>query len=673
MLERSLRRIDSIINSMTGLGGVNDKGARARPALRTALSTEELTSLYRTNGYARRIIDSVPADATRKGWRIDDETGDPDPLADEEQRLAVRQRLREAQQWGRLYGGAIVLMVTEDDIPDEHRRQPAKWLAEPLDLKRVKRVTNLVVLSCPYEATPEAYEPDVRSPSFRNALRWRLSPSSAAGVLHLSDAAIVHASRVLYFAGAELPPHMRYQNGGIDESILEAMWDQVRNLTSVEQGAATLAQEFKVNVLKIDGLAEKSTSDQAALFDLRMKAMAQSLGLLNMVIVGEGEQFGSQGASVTGMKELSEIARGGLCAVTGMPATKLFGEAPGGLNADGESQEGNWTDVIRAYQVDRMQEPITRLSRVLYAQQMGPTKGIEPKHWKVEFNPLDEPTETEKAALRKMHAETDAIVVQAGILPPEHIAASRYGDKGYQHELLPYEVPDEAETDRLLQEARAQAAAEEAAAGGAPGAPGARGTPRGDAWRDTAVFSFHVPESLHDAWQAAANAAGLCLDMPMDPADGVPHVTVLYVGDVVMREMMAVKGGAEVTATAARPMALRTKPGISVFPPGPDGTPIVLEIESAELDALNEQLLRRVADLVSKPQFPEYRAHITLGYYPGVPDEKMVAALAAARPPLISWTAERLLMFLGRDLSASIPLGPPPHPLDLGVPPGATP
>lgn len=474
-LSRMARRADSILNSLSGLGGAYDKGTTARPdTTRFPLNFAELTTLYRFNGYAQRFIDIVPADATRKGWKVIDDTDQADLMQGETDRLLVVERFREALQWARLYGGATILIVVDEVIPPELVDNPRAVLQRPLDPASLRAVLNLVVLD-PSEAQPFNYEGNPRSRRFREPRTWMVSPNAHALESGMAGGQIVHHSRILYFPGRRLPNSIRLTNRGFDDSVLDSVWDAIRNKTSIDQAAANLAQELKLNVLKIEGLANLNTSDQADLFTLRMKAIAQSKSLINTILVGEGEEFQTTATTFTGFDQLDSNAKEALAAAVGMPITLLFGEAPSGLNTDGESGRSMWANVIASYQADRLREPLDYLYTLLYAAELGPTGGMEPESWSVEFNSLDELTTKQRADIELLHAQADAIRVQTAILPADHIARSRYGAKGYQDELLPYDV--DAEEAAQLAEAEAQIAKLAAAGASTPGAPGAGGTP----------------------------------------------------------------------------------------------------------------------------------------------------------------------------------------------------
>ncbi len=429
--EAAATRMDSIANSLSGLGGENDKGTAARPSARHALSMSELSILWQQNGYAKRYVALPASDATRKGAKIVDETTDAQPMSDEDRRLNVWAHVGEADTWARLYGGSILVPTLEEDIPAAYASRPAEWLRQPLDLTRIRRVKSLVVYDR-WQATPFDFDRNVSSPRFREASMWSLP-----------DGKIVHASRVIYFAGARLPPTLRETNGGFDDSVLEGPWDKLRNKESIDQGAALLAQELKLNVVSVDGLADAGTNDQAAAFSTRMRLLAAGKSLLNLIVLGKGETFQTLATPISGFKELDENAMGALCAVTGFPRTKLFGESPGGLQASGEGQAQLWAILVSAHQNDDLREPCTRLYTILYAQKQGPTQGVIPAKWRLEWLPLDEPSGKVLAETREVVARTDQTYIDAGVYTAEDVARSRFGKKGWQPDILPVHAPVE--------------------------------------------------------------------------------------------------------------------------------------------------------------------------------------------------------------------------------------
>ncbi len=480
--------IDSaaIANLLTGLGGDADKGAAARPHLgRLRLTDTELTSLYLNGGIAQRILRLIPIEMTRKAWTINDDLDDPDALADTDKRLKTRSNIRDVVTWARTYGSAVILMVTEEEQPRtigaraEVRNNPGLLLREPLDPRRLIRVKALQVFDA-LEATPLTYQGDISDPGYRDPLIWNLSPSAVGVSMTHSPHAQVHASRILHFRGVPRPPSFRLGgirgslsvagNNALDDSILHAVWDEVRNLSQTMAGGAVLAQEIRENVLKVGGLDGMATSDQKAQVEARISFMAMAKSLLGIVLLGQDDEFTSKVNSPTGFAELSGEAQAMLSAATGIPQTILFGHTPAGLSTDNESGRQTFDRLISGEQ-EEIRPQLERIYSLIFASKEGPTKGEIPETWALEFLPLDEMSEKEKADTRKVVADADVLYIDRGVISPQRIEESRFGDKGYQLELLPPDDDvDGVDFDQAAAEAEEETGGVVESAGGAEGA-----------------------------------------------------------------------------------------------------------------------------------------------------------------------------------------------------------
>lgn len=439
LVSRVSRRLDTIRNTMTGMG--EDKVQAGRPDMfRLPLSYTELQAEWRFGGISRRFVEVMPNDATRKGWRLLEGDGEPIDMIDEDKRLQVRSRTKDADTWGRLYGGAWLLLVVEEPLfPGVPM---AAQLEQPLDLSRIDRLLNLVVLDR-VEATAVAFEPDPREISFREPSMYHVTPRSVFSGESQERIAVggqrVHASRMIYFHGAKLPPQLRFANRGIDDSVLQSVWDQVRNMDTVGHSLAALSVEMRIAALKMENAEDLQASDQEAYFRTRMRIFAESKSVLNAILLAAGESYEHHTGTVAGMEEIAATTRQALQAVTGMPEQLWIGNAPGGLSTDGESHRNLWANVIASYQVTKLQPPLERLYEVIFAAKKGPWGGVAPDGWHIEFNPLDELTQAGEADLRLKTAQTDEVYVSIGVLPADHITKGRFGKRGWQQDLPPVE------------------------------------------------------------------------------------------------------------------------------------------------------------------------------------------------------------------------------------------
>lgn len=637
---------DSIINLLSGLGTTGDPGAAGEP--NTMLPAQRLTpakieALWRDSALARRIVAIVPDDATKKGWHIEDESVDVSPLADEDERLQIIARVKEAWTWGRRDGGAHVLMVLDEDVPPRFRQNVQAWLAEPIDLARVRAVRNLVVLER-WEASVAEWDDDPTSPHFRGVRVWNVHAQS-------SDVSLmgvrVHRSRLLYFGGAPLSPRERRSNGGYDDSILQSCWASLRNKLSIGKVGATAAQQLYFMVMKLGKYEGQAVGDQAALTAQKLRTFATGRSQLNVGIVDANDDVSIIGAPISGFAELHEAAKDDLAGDTAIPMVRLFGQAPGGLNTDGNSQHETWADVNEAHQEAHLREPLTRLYTVLYAAKQGPAKGAIPKKWRVVFEPLRQLSQKEKAEVRKLHAETDAIYIDAQVMTPDHVAASRFSDDGYSDEILAVDLADlEAAAEEQAAEAEAQLEVE--LARGQRG-PVGQGGQREDAAEDSAALLVPLPDDALVAWREARAAAEKIVGA-MSTEDE-PHVTVLFLGrgdfDLQMIQALTVDALERVTT---HPVAFAR---VEVFPTRDGRTPIVLGLDWGPFRALNDALLRALAPHVTAAQFPEFRAHATLGYVERALTEGEKADLVELKPGTDSWLPSRVQLRYGGGLVAT--------------------
>jgi len=642
----SAARLDAIYNPISRLGGSSDKGAAALPdTSRVPLELAHLDVLYRYSAYGRRVVDIVPDEETRRGWRIVDGTQRVDALAEEEKRLHLSTAINRARKWARHAGGSLILMVTEED-PNALARTPAEQLRLPLDLSKVKRLLNLLVIDRT-EASPATWDGDVTSPTFGEPLTWWISPGTSgmvtSGGRSMAGGTLVHRSRVLTFAGRRLPRRLRLQSGGWDDSVLESCWDAIRHLTSVDQGAALIAQEWQIKVLKVKGLAGLQAGDQSVAFYTKLQQMATSMSMLNMSVLDQDEDLTSLASTTTGFEELSAHARTELATAADMPQVLLFGEAPSGLNTDGESWRRHHAQSIAASQETELRDPLERIYTVLYAQTEGPTRGREPARWDLVFEPLEQLTETERAEIRLTIAQTDAAYVSSGVLDPEHVAKSRFGRDGWSDDILPVTATEgagvEAEAAAALDRARALLDA----------------PARTDAGDVEAWVCLPVPDGALPML-AQLRATAEAITGPLEQR-GEPHVTLLFVGALPVPLLPELVEAVEETIedTAPARLSLVAVRALGDGEPGA-AVPVVVEVDGWEIGRINEALLRRCAHLVTEPQHGRFIAHVTLGWAASLTADQRGRLGEVAVPRDVTWTAARVEVRHGGIVAMTIPL-----------------
>lgn len=428
-------RADSLLNDLTQLGGTYDKGARARPNPNVQLLTrQELEVLYVLNHWAQRAVNQLPLNATRRGWEVEDESEETRLLESEERRLQIRARFREADLSARLYRRAAILIVTPERGAD---------LRQPLSPDYAGGITNLVVLD-DAEINPSTWDGDPASPTYRQPETWFVTPYSAAATSTLSGGTVVHASRLIVLHGGVWPEVLLRDRSWQGYSVLQTAWDAIRNKTSVGQSGAVIAQELSESVFKIRGLMDTATGAQASGLASRLKSTLRAKGVLGALFLDAEDSYEVAGRSATGYVDIDEGAARDLCAALNMPAVLLFGEAPAGFNTDGESWRRKWAGQVLDHQELVYRPGLERIYQLLL--NASPER---PERWRLEFLPVEQPTEAEEAAHRKVIADTDAIYLDRGVLSPEHVARSRFSEAGWSDTILPVE-PDETAEELAL-------------------------------------------------------------------------------------------------------------------------------------------------------------------------------------------------------------------------------
>lgn len=107
----------------TGAFMPNQLEATNYPMTRFTRDWQTINSLYRSHWVVRRIIDTIPEDMTKNGYKIISQI-DPDKMRAIEtvfRRTSTYKNLLLGLKWGRLYGGAggLIIIDGQEDALDQ--------------------------------------------------------------------------------------------------------------------------------------------------------------------------------------------------------------------------------------------------------------------------------------------------------------------------------------------------------------------------------------------------------------------------------------------------------------------------------------------------------------------------------------------------------------------------
>lgn len=403
---------DGWANFITGLGiPGRDKAAGGGYLGCYNWNAREYDGVYRGDGLTKRIIDVVATEMVRQGWQID---GNVDGSVNEYiDKLYGVVALTDLIRWARLYGGAIMIMGIADGRP----------LDEPVNESDIRNIRWLRVYDR-YQASPNigalCYD--------MNDVNYGYPDIYLVNDYTTGQTFTVHHSRVLRMDWSLLPPRDRMNNQGWGESAITSIWQDIRNYGTTFANMANIVQDFVNTVLKIPGLSIALTNkcaESGIINRINYANMMKSVN--NMTVIDAQESIEKLSTNVTGLSEILDRFMLSVCSVTGIPATILFGRSPAGFNSSGDSEIRNYYDMIKNYQENKLKPCLEKLVRYIFLAKDGPTNGIEPNNWNINFVPLWQNTEEQEANIRRTVAETDAIYIDRGVLDPIEVAESRFG------------------------------------------------------------------------------------------------------------------------------------------------------------------------------------------------------------------------------------------------------
>lgn len=419
-------------NSVQGYGTVADGASAWVWSPPREPSIEELTDLYLHESIARKAVDAVIEDALRQGFSI----GTDQALSDAWLKKAnkawdFQELVFRTLSESRLYGGVGLLPVVSDGAEDMTMPLRLRTVGEVRAFHRIAPDRAQVV---EHEVDPEAY-------NYTAPLYWNVSLHARGGVgAYLPKVHHTRFKQVLgghYTERALRDGRTRYPDW--PPSVLTGVMQGLQRYRAAMAAMASLLGQASQGVYKIQNLNKKLLSSAENASELRAWMQIQNLmrSAVNAITLDAGgdhgpeESFERVEASVQGVSELIDRFAVEVAEALGMPVTKLFGRAPGGLNTDDESGRRAWYDHVRHYQEQKATPLIEWLvSLVSQDPRVGPAPSGEiewPSLW--QFSPMEE------AQARLTTAQSDAVYLQYRVVEPEDVRVIRAQPDGWRLDL----------------------------------------------------------------------------------------------------------------------------------------------------------------------------------------------------------------------------------------------
>lgn len=427
-----------------------------------------LESAYSTSWIVGKAVDAPAEDMTKAGIVLNS-TLDPEQAAQmyaAYDDLILGQGMADGIRWGRLYGGAINLMMIDgqdvstplnlDSIGQGQFRGLRtfdRWVAYP-DL------TELVSEQGPDWGLPKFY---IVEPNISLGVEKRLK---------------IHYSRVQRFVGNPIPWRRKMIENLWGASICERLWDRLLAFDSASAGAAQLVYKAHLRTVKVKDYRNLIAAG-GKMFDAviaQFEHMRRFQTIEGLTVMDMEDEFEAHSYSFAGLDDILTQFGDQVCGAIEVPRVRMFGESPGGLNSDGESAMRTYYDDTAKKQNTTLRRPTQLVLDVLARSVLG---AAPPEGFGFSFAPLGQMTAEAKAEVAKVTTEAVAAAYDSGMITAQ-VAAKELRESSRTTgiftnitdediDAMEDEIPDPIETAEAM--AKATAVDDASQPGGAPKKP----------------------------------------------------------------------------------------------------------------------------------------------------------------------------------------------------------
>ena len=348
---------------------------------------------------------SRPAeDALRHGYKI--VTADGDKLPEEALRILkradkahkLRQKMFRYIRMGRIFGLAIGVFHIESRDPKFYEYPFNPESVTPGSYKGVSLVE-------PYWCVPQIEHrtaADPADPHFYEPTWWKIG----ARLFHRSHLCVYRQDEVSDI----LKPAYFYGGIPIPQKILERVYAAERTANE----APALAMNKRTTVFKTD--ADRAFANFGE-FTRKMQDWIQFRDNHSIKIADkEAEDLQQFDTTLTDFDTAMMSQYQLVAAAAEIPATKLLGTTPKGFNATGEYEEASYHETLESIQEHYATPFLERHHQLVML-----SEGMRDVETAIAWNPVDSPTAKEYAEIRKINAETDVMLADAGVLEATEI------------------------------------------------------------------------------------------------------------------------------------------------------------------------------------------------------------------------------------------------------------
>lgn len=325
-----------------------------------------LSELYVENGLIQTIIDLPVDDGFRGGIEISS-----NQLSEEQiKRIQVSldrdddiNTLAQAIKWNRLFGGAGIVIMTDQD-PESPLDLDALSPDSPLEFRAV----DLWELFWD-KLNTEGYDPAIQTQDFEYYDYYAVK---------------LHKSRVMRLKGLTAPSFIRPRLRSWGFSVVEHLVRSINQYLKANNLSFEVLDEFKIDVFKIEGLASTLlTPNGQQQIERRVQLANWQKNYQHAITMDMKDDYVQKQLSFAGISDIMREIRMQIACDMRMPLTKLFGISAAGFNS-GEDDIENYNAMVEGQVRNKSKYDALRMIEIKCQREYG----FIPTDLEISFKPL---------------------------------------------------------------------------------------------------------------------------------------------------------------------------------------------------------------------------------------------------------------------------------------------
>lgn len=430
MAKAKVERFDGWQNAQTGMGMQGfDKSMQTKPTF-SFNNYATLEAIYSTETVAQKVVKTIVEDSLREGWKLvskNESSTETISFIDQFVKShSIIEKIEEAWTYARVYGGAALILGINDGRP----------MHEPVDWNASKGIQFAFVVDR-FELSYQSIERDPRKKSYGLPNVYRYSPLHGGyfGNQNGQFSNSIHRSRMIIFQGKNLTKRMLTFNQYWHYSELHSVIEAIEGFATAHKSAVHFLHDFSHGVMKMKGLDSAIAAQKGKAVESKLAKISQNASIYRTLVIDADDDYTRVANSVAGISELITAATQRLITDSDLPSFIVLGDgAKGGLGSEGALEQRQWYDRVSATQEKYLKPKLTQLFKIILASNGGEKEISKLNEIDIEFNSLWQQDDSQIAATRKAIAETDAIYMQNGVLDPEEVRQSRFGNEKFSFE-----------------------------------------------------------------------------------------------------------------------------------------------------------------------------------------------------------------------------------------------